>query len=147
MSSGSVVTAEHKASSKSDLEAKLGESKKSKISLVEGTIVVLISLAVEILEWIGDLANVIPVAGQVIWFIIFIFGLVVSVGIFIWSYLRGMYVSKGRVLKLALMIGGGVADLLTGGLFPETATLIAAILYHNYLEGKKGKGLVNLLKK
>lgn len=119
-----------------ELESEKEDSEKSKISFVEASIVIFISVLVELLEWVADISNIVPVLGQILWIASLIFGSMVSVGMFFWSYTRGMYKGKKVAIKLALMIGGPIVDLFTGGLFPETLTLAAAILIHNKFTGK-----------
>jgi len=143
-----MANGDEESKSHEDLELERSSSEKAKIGLPEIIIVLLVSASSELIEWLGDLANLIPVLGQAIWFLTYGYGLLVSVAIFLWSLFRGMYNGRKTALKLALMIGGPILDLLTAGLFPETLTLAAAIIIHNKLETdnmNKALGLISKL--
>ena len=136
---------EEKNLSVEGLEHEKNTSERTKIGLVEIVIVLLVSITSEVFEWVGDAANIIPVVGQAIWLFTYGGGSVISAGLFLWSFIRGMYNDKKVVLKLALMIGGPVVDIFTLGVFPETLTLVAAIIIHNRLEGKNIQRLTKVL--
>ena len=136
---------EEKSLSVDSLEHEKNTAERTKIGIVEIVIVLLVSVTSESIEWAGDAANIIPVVGQAIWLFTYGGGLIVSAGLFLWSFIRGMYNDKKKALKLALMIGGPAADLLTAGIFPETTTLVAAIIIHNYFEGKDIQRITKVL--
>jgi len=117
-----------------ELEHEQNESERSKIRLPEIIFILLLSIFSEVVEWIGDLANVLPAVGQAVWLFTYIFGLTISAIIFLWSLFRGMYNGRRNALKLAAMLGGPILDALTAGIFPETLTLAFAIFLHNFLE-------------
>lgn len=114
-----------------ELEFEKNESERTKINIVEAAIV-LIATAM------ADLAELIPLFGIVV-------GFFFSVAVLIWSYFKGMYTTRRRIMKIALMIGGPLLELLTVGLFPETFTLLAAILLHNYGETKHIEAIASRL--
>lgn len=132
---------------KEDLESEKNSSEKAKISLPEMVIVLVGSIMSEVLEWLGDAANLLPAVGQAVWFLTYLPGLFVSAAIFFWSWIRGLYRGKGGGVILSLIGGGTILDFFTGGLFPETLTLLIAILLHNWLKGKNINRLAGILEK
>lgn len=73
---------------------------------------------------LADLAELIPLFGAV-------FGSLISGAVILWSCFRGMYTSRRRATKTALVLIGPFLEIITAGLFPETITLAIAIFIHN----------------
>ena len=85
--------------------------------------------------------------GIVIWLPVFLFGLSVSIGIFMWSMLRG--VNGSFFVKRALiLIVGFVFDGMTAGVVPiRTLTLIITIWLNNHFEKEKLDRMIAKLEK
>lgn len=127
--------------------AKADYAQGAKITLPEIILTVSASSVADIAEFLGTLALAIPVIGVAIYGLCYIFGLVVSGGLFLWSSLRGVSGSF-FVKRLVIMTAGLLADEATGGGLPiRTITLIIVIYLNNrFEEGTKNKILSGIEK-
>lgn len=131
------------AKEKQNPEEILRDAEKSSsaiITLPEKIITITFSVIADGLEIFAALAVGVPVIGfigWVFWAVSFFFGFSVSIGIFIWSMLRG--VNGSFFIKRALiLLVGFIFDEATLGILPiRTPTLIITIWLNNHFEQKK----------
>ena len=130
-----------------ELEHQRNNSEKAKITLPETIIFTMLSLFTDTIEILAGLVNILPVLGQAIWFIVWVFGIFVSAIIILWSFIRGVHGRYGIKMAVTRIIGFVFDSALAGILPIRTLTLIITIWINNHLEGKNINRLVSLLEK
>ena len=130
------------------LEHQRNNSEKAKISLPETVIFTMLALFMDSLEFLGGLANVLPVIGPAIWFIIWVMGLFVSAIILLWTFIRGAHGRRAVKIGLGRLLGF-LADafIFVGWLPIRTLVLVITIWINNHLENKNVNRLTSLLEK
>ena len=130
-----------------ELERKRDNSERAKTSMPETIIFTLIALFTDTIEYLAGLANVLPVLGQAIWFMVWVFGLFVSAIIILWSFIRGVHGSRAIKFGVYRIIGFMFDAALAGFLPIRTIVLVVTIWLNNRLENKEIDRLVGLLSK
>jgi len=130
-----------------DLEHGRDSSEKAKISLPETIIFVMLSLFTDTIEFLAGLANVLPVVGQAIWFIVWIFGIFVSATIILWTFIRGVHGRRAAKIAVARIVFFAADSVLLGFLPIRTITLVITIWLNNHWESKNIHGILGLLEK
>ena len=130
-----------------ELEHKRDNSEKAKIGLPETIIFTLLALFADAVEFLGASANILPVIGQAIWFFTWIFGLIVSLIILLWTFIRGVHGRSAIKIAVARIVGFLLDSALIGWLPIRTVVLIVTIWLNNHLENKEIDRVVSLLSK
>ncbi len=126
------------------------EHEKEKISLPETIIFILLAASADVFEIFGVVVSLSGV-GAAIGILAFLYGLMISFVIVLWSFFRsvgGSIVVKLAVRRSMALIGGAVADALTGGVLPmRTIVLAITIWLNNKFADKELGRILGILEK
>ncbi len=126
------------------------EHEKEKISLPETIIFILLAASADVFEIFGVVVSLSGV-GAAIGILAFLYGLMISFVIILWSFFRS--VGASIVVKLVVrrsmaLMGGAVADALTGGVLPmRTIVLAITIWLNNKFADKELGRILGILEK
>lgn len=123
----------------------------NKISIAESVILVLIAASSDLFELLAAFAAAVPIVGWGVWALAFLFGLIASTIIFLWTFLRsvkGNFVTRVAIKKIVTMALGTLIDAITGGVLPlRTAALLLVIWLHNRAAEKDGDRLAAAIRR
>jgi len=124
-----------------DLEFEKRSSEKAKIELPEAFVFVMLALVADGIEFLMGFAHLLPVLGQAMWFMGWIFGLSISATIILWLILKGAYEGPATKKKRKVIVNAIIflADaVILGGWLPlRSISLMVTIWLSNRSEGKR----------